>query len=546
MSRHAEPAPVLLPPGVDAARFRAALDAFRAAVGAEWVLTAGEDLDLYRDAYSPFWGEAAERRASAAVAPASVEEVQAVMRAAHHHGIPIYPISTGRNLGYGGSAPNLSGSVVLDLKRMNRILEVDDRRHFAIVEPGVSYFEMHRHLAGHGYQVWLDVPGPGWGSLVGNALDHGVGDTWGLYRSHFSAHCGMEVVLADGTLLRTGMGALPGAKTWGEYPLGYGPSVDGLFAQGNFGVVTKMGFWLMPAPEHYLTGTITAPRRADIVPLIDLVNLLEHQGIGGEPLYGSPLRGESGHADYLRMTAAGRFPDAAELDAFAAARGRPWWSVKLQFYGPPEVVRAQWAAARRLAAGRIAGAGFVDEREIALPISPAELETVDPIAFGVPSLRTFALTARSPRNPQGSDGHLFFSPVIPKSGEALLEFQRVMWNAFTELGLPPQVGPFTTPNTWIFHGFVCVVVFLVSRTEPARNAAVRAAFERLIGVAAEHGWGEYRTGPAFQDAVRATYSFNDHALLRLQEKLKDAVDPKGILAAGRYGLWPAAMRRRPP
>ena len=113
------------------------------------------------------------------------------------------------------------------------------------------------------------------------------------------------------------------------------------------------------------------------------------------------------------------------------------------------------------------------------------------------------------------------------------------------VGLPPQVGPFTTPNTWIFHGFVCVVVFLVSRSDPAHNAGVRAAFEYLIGVAARHGWGEYRTGPAFQDAVRATYSFNDHALLRFQEKLKDAVDPKGILAAGRYGLWPRALRRRP-
>ncbi len=533
----------MISPGVSAADFAAALAAFREAVGAEWVLTSDEDVALYRDAYSPYWGQPDERLVAAAVAPASVEEVQAVMRAANRHRIPVYPISTGKNLGYGGSAPNLSGSVVLDLKRMNRVLEVDERRHFAIVEPGVSYFDLHRHISERGLRVWLDVPGPGWGSPVGNALDHGVGDTWGIYRSHFSAHCGMEVVLADGTLLRTGMGALPGAKTWGEYPLGYGPTVDGLFAQGNFGVVTKMGFWLMPAPESYFTGTISVPRRADIIPLIDLVNELEHQGISGEPLYGSPVGEERGHSDFAALVQGGRFPAEAELDAFAAARGRPWWSVKLQFYGPHEVVQAQWQATRRMATARMPAARFSDERAVTLPISAADLETVDPIAFGVPSLRTFGLTSRSPRNPAGSDGHLFFSPVIPKSGEALLEFQRVMWEAFGELGLPRQVGPFTTPNTWIYHGFVCIVVFLVDRSDAHGNARTRAAFAHLIDVAARHGWGEYRTPPAFQDAVRATYSFGDHALLRFQERLKDAVDPNGILAAGRYGLWPASMRK---
>ncbi|HEX8788957.1 MAG TPA: FAD-dependent oxidoreductase, partial [Telluria sp.] len=271
----------MLPPGVSANDFNAALAAFRQAVGKEWVFTSDEDVALYRDAYSPNWGEPDERLAAAAIAPASTEEVQAVMRAAHRYRIPIYPVSTGKNLGYGGSAPNMRGSVVLDLKRMNRVLQVDDRRHFAIVEPGVSYFDLYQYIQDHQLKVWIDVPGPGWGSPIGNSLDHGLGDTWGIYRNHFSAHCGMEVVLADGTLIRTGMGALPGADTWAEYPYGYGPTLDGLFAQGNFGVVTKMGFWLMPAPESYLSGSIHVPRRAQIADLIDLVGLLENQGIGG-------------------------------------------------------------------------------------------------------------------------------------------------------------------------------------------------------------------------------------------------------------------------
>src|SRR5579872_3151978 len=110
----------MLPPGVSAADFEAALKQFQEAVGKEWVFTSDEDVALYRDAYSPFWGEKDEILVSAAVAPESVEQVQKVVRTANIFKIPIYTISTGKNLGYGGSAPVLSGSVVLDLKRMNR------------------------------------------------------------------------------------------------------------------------------------------------------------------------------------------------------------------------------------------------------------------------------------------------------------------------------------------------------------------------------------------------------------------------------------------
>jgi hypothetical protein len=102
-----------------------------------------------------------------------VEQVQAVMRIANQYRIPIYPISTGRNLGYGGSAPNHSGSVVLDLKRMNRVLEVNEGNAFALVEPGVSYFDLYRHIEERGLKVWLDVPDPGWGSPLGNSMDRG-------------------------------------------------------------------------------------------------------------------------------------------------------------------------------------------------------------------------------------------------------------------------------------------------------------------------------------------------------------------------------------
>ena len=222
---------------------------------------------------------------SAAVSPDTVEQVQAVVRTANRYKIPLYAISTGKNFAYGGPAPNLRGSVTVDLKRMNRIIEVDEKRHCALVEPGVSYMDLYRHIEERSLKVMIDTADVGWGGLMGNALDRGLGYTLGPYRDHSSAHVGMEIVLPDGELMRTGMGALPGSKAWQDYKHGYGPDPSGLFAQGNYGIVVKMGFRLMPRPEHWRTGLITVPRRRDFIPLVDTVNYLSDLFAIGEPLY---------------------------------------------------------------------------------------------------------------------------------------------------------------------------------------------------------------------------------------------------------------------
>src|SRR5690606_33470132 len=124
------------------------------------------------------------------------------------------PISTGRNLAYGGSAPVYSGSVVLDLKRMNRVLEVNERNAYALVEPGVRYVDLYEHITRAGLDLWIDPPDPGWASVTGNALDGGGGWTAAPFRDHFGWHCGMAVVRGDGDVVRTGMGALPDSKSW--------------------------------------------------------------------------------------------------------------------------------------------------------------------------------------------------------------------------------------------------------------------------------------------------------------------------------------------
>lgn len=539
----------MLPPGVSSEAFHAALAEWRVAVTPEWVLTSDEDLDTYRDAYSPFWNEGEESRASAAVAPASVGEVQEIVRIAARHGVPIYPVSTGRNLGYGGSAPNLPGSVVVDLKRMDRILKVDPLRHFVLVEPGVSYFDLFRHLRAQGLKLVVDCPEPGWGSLVGNALDHGRGYTTAYMRDHFGAHCGMEVVMPDGSVLRTGMGAAGNSDCWQDYPHSYGPGLDSLFAQSNFGIVTKMGFWVEPMPESVLGADIIAPDYADIVPLTELLNELENGGIAnGMPWISSPvIGGPASPPDPALMAIIGRKGGAlkSELDGFAA--GRPYWQLRLRFFGPAAVNRAKWDHAKSRALQLIPRARFGEAAEHPMPLTdeyaatlPLGMEGDRRVNLGYPNLEVFQLPAASPMNPRGSHGHVWLSPIIPRTGEEVMRMQNVITRAAMELGVYFGINA-PLPMTHIARAYVTILPFLISE-DASENARLRHDFARMIEICSEHGWLEYRVHPAWQDKVRGYYDFGDNALLKVTERLKDAVDPKGIIAAGRYGIWPAHLR----
>ncbi len=520
-------------PGVSQADFDAAIAQFADAAGTDHVFTDRDTMDTYRDAFSPLRGEEDEKTGSAAVAPTTVEQVQRIVQIANHYRIPLYTISTGRNLAYGGSAPVYSGSVVLDLKRMNRILEVNEDMAYALVEPGVSYFDLYRYIRERGYRLWIDPPDPGWGSLIGNALERGAGRTPLPYRDHFGAHCGMEVVLGNGDLVRTGLGALPNAgANWQAFPYGAGPLSDGLFAQSNYGIVTKMGFWLMPEPEASITGSIRVQRHDDIIPLVRTLSHLQYSGIVN-CLFSLNTPVFQGEIDARKSALLDRpgGGTAAEWDDYASSMNTHFWNTELRFYGPLNVMQAQWAHVKEKL-GNIPGVQFSDGDLINFPLSDDQIRRLgDPATFGVPSLSVFSSQA-------GTTGHLDASPMVPHSGEALLRAHKVYLREYRDAGIPLTLG-----FAMSYHARAFIMFQGTSLSQDrAENARARDFYKRLIEVSGEQGWGIYRAHAAFMDETMATYSYNDHALMRLNETLKDALDPNGILAAGRYGIWPRHLR----
>jgi len=490
---------------LDAAVVRRLVDA----LGADAVRTSRADRDEYRD---PYWYvEDRSYDSSAVVYPASTEQVQEVVRIANEVGIPVWTSSQGRNYGYGGPSPRVKGSILISFRRMNRVLEINPTLAYAVVEPGVRWMDLHDALVAGGHDdLMVSVPDLGWGSVIGNSLDNGM--TYLPAGSDFSAVCGMEVVLADGSLLRTGMGAMDGNNAWHLYKRGLGPTLDALFTQSNYGIVVRMGVWLMKRPKAYTPLYLSIPRDHQLADALDIIRDLRLEGIiRGVPNIQNTITMGTQFPEHMGM-----FPGAdatwseERLDALADSTGIGRWGVRTALWGEPEVldiherrIREAWSA--------IEG-GRVDRWTTYTAENWHEIKDagfMDRISAGVPS---FDMMEQMP----DFVGHVGFSPVVPLIGSEVVK----VVNQIKE-----KVIAATGAN------FVCAIfptndrsVLVVSSLSFNRHdeASVKAAFataKDLLLTLSAQGYGEYRAHLDFMDLASEQYGFGDHAYRRFVESV---------------------------
>jgi 4-cresol dehydrogenase (hydroxylating) len=228
-----------------------------------------------------------------------------------------------------------------------------------------------------------------------------------------------------------------------------------------------MGFWLMPEPEAYFTGTVLVPKHNDLVPLVEILNFLENTRVtNGMSDLSSPAMGmpaaddappvEPALAALMQKAIDG---DPAGLDAHAASRGQAVWSCTLKFYGPAKVLPVQWEYCREKFA-RIPGAMFRDGELLRMPLTAEQKLKVHKPEFGLPSLSIFSMGARNENNPNPTSGHQWFSPIIPRSGEAVFEANRVFSKAGRDHGLP--VPAYSSPFTFWERSFLFLFGFPVT------------------------------------------------------------------------------------
>lgn len=525
----------------------AAIRALKNVVGSEYVQTDPELLKPYLRGDIPL-----NVRIAAAVIPNSVEEIQGIVRAANELSISLYPISTGNNWGYGASRPVRDNNVIVDLRRMNRILEVNAELAYAVVEPGVTQYQLYNHLEDHKIPLFIDPTGAGPNcSILGNMLERGYGIT--PYGDHFLSQCGMEVVLANGELLKTGFGHYENSKATYTFKWGVGPYLDGIFTQSNFGIVTKIGVWLMPKPEYFEACYFSINEDKDIDRLIDAVRaLLLHNIVRSSINLLHRNRVLTLLTQYPWAEMNGKVPMTEEV-AIKLAKKRKIgaWNGVAALYGTRQQVMAAKKTIKKSLSGKGSKINFISDGKlnllkrfkgvfsILLGMNITEMVKVlepsyrilqgvpNEVALSTPYWRVKKKPPEKDINPAKDNcGVIWLSPVIPMTKENVAEFREIVEPIFRKHGFDCCM----TLTTVTHRCFDCTIPILYDRDDPYDIVKADACYRELLKECMNKGYIPYRFGiQSMADIAGKKDAFWDTV-----EKIKKALDPNRVLSPGRY------------
>lgn len=490
------------------------------AIGSEWVDVRPETLTRYGEHTLPD-----QPRAPAAVLfPESTAQVQSIVKAANEYGVELYPISTGNNIGLGSRAPTKAGQVVLDLGyRMNRVLEVNEETCYAELEPGVSFQMLHDELARRGDKLMVSATsGPPHGGILGNAMDRGAG--YGPYFDHFGMLCGMEVVLGNGDIIRTGDGSLDGGDltNWHVSKYSFGPALDGLFCQSNYGIVTRVGIWLMPRPPVARSFHFTFPDDEDIEQIIDLCRPMKLSNFVpslfriSNDLYA--MAPDEQNSEYLAGSKESF--SASARQALQNKHGLGAWQVSGMFYGGTEAAIDPLIQRVRAHFERSGKAKYISHDD-ALNI-PALHIAIDAMT-GRPSSNELGMLQWRP-----GSGNSWFLPGTPMVGKQALELDKLGRSIYAKHGMDYIIMHVASAR---FARGLHVLVW--NKDDSDENARADACYRELTVEFAKRGVG---VGRAPVDYYDLHMDMAMPALQNAYREIKKALDPNGVLSPGKYGI----------
>lgn len=525
-----------------------AIDAFIAILGSENVVVHQDELQRYERATFQF-----DSDIPAVIRPANVSEVQNCLRIANEFKVPLYPISTGLNIGYGSTVPPASGCIIMELKRIDQIIEYNADLGYVRVGPGVTQQQLYDYLRARDAPFWLDVTGSSpRHSLIGNIAERGFGHT--PYADHFANIGGLQVVLPNGELLTTGFGQYNNAAATGVYRWGVGPHYDGLFTQSNLGVIVEATIWLMPAPEYMQFFSCRIERDEDLPALIELLRPLRLDGTVRSAMHiGNDYKMVSAIQGYPWDQAKGSTPLPEDV---MRAKVREWdcgpWNVSGALYGTRATVADARRRIRRQLRGLVKRLRFVDQRLLGLAerfAGPYQrltgvrlsevLKVLKPVfgmTRGVPSAAMMASNywrkkeypaASADLSPeQDNCGVMWLAPVAPTSGAHTAAIWDIVKTTMLGHGYEPSVSITLISE----RSLDCVVNLSFDRDIPGEDARAMACHDDMLAQLCAAGYYPYRLGiQAMAKMPPKTAAYQNFF-----EGIKSTLDPNGILAPGRY------------
>ncbi len=407
--------------------------------------------------------------------PTSVEEVQAIVRVCARHDVPIIPFGAGSSIE--GHVLALRGGVALDLRHMNRVLEVNAEDMDVAVEAGVTRLQLDRHLRDTGLTFPVD-PGAD-ATLGGMAATRASGTTAVRYGTMAANVLGLDVVLADGTLIHTGGRARKSSAGYDLTHLLVG-------SEGTLGVIVGLRLRLHPVPEHVVAAVCAFP---SVEHAVDTVIAAIQLGV------------RVARVELLDARAMDAVRRHARLDYEAAP------TLFFEFHGREADAMADVEQVQTLAAER-GGARF------RLATTTAERDRLW-------QARHDAYPAALALRPGASGLTTDVCVPVSRLAECIAETEAELASATVPVVLLGHVGDGN------FH-----LVFLVRRDHPAEIAEAQRFNDRLVDRALRLGGtctGEHGVGVGKMKFMAREHS----AALDTMRRIKGALDPRNLMNPGK-------------
>jgi FAD/FMN-containing dehydrogenase len=487
---------------------------------------------------------------SAVITPTCVDDVIEAVKSAGRHKFSLYPVSTGKNWGYGSSLAPQTGSVLLDLSQLKAISDFDDELGLITIEPGVTQQQLYDFLTERNADYIVPVTGGGPNcSIIGNAIERGFG--LAPYSDHFGAVVSLQAVLANGDVYSSPMAdGRPSYFKWG-----IGPYLDGLFCQGAHGVVTRMTITLARRPERTGLFLFQVKEEKNLDQVIKAIRELVATGFGG--VGGLQLMND------VRILAMSGMSDDAEnsgdmltqkrIAELAQSTGLAPWVGLGTYYGAREIAASAKTLIKRVLRPHVDRLIFVDaprlkfvrtilgvlpkSRLTRLRESIGRVQEILDWVGGVPTEMGLLMAYwKSKRTTPKKDldpardrcGLYWYAPVMPMLSGKVDEFIRMVKEI---CGKHRFEAPINLVSMEGGYAFCSTLPLLFSADDEEQNERARACYGELFKEGVAKGFIPYRIGSQYMDLMPT--ACND-VYWRLNESLKQATDPDRIIAPGRY------------
>lgn len=474
----------------------------------------------------------------------------------------IHPISSGRNWGYGSALPVSDAKPIylLDLSGLKQVIDFDEELGLITLEPGVTQAELVAWLDERGYDFMAPVTGAGPNcSIVGNAIERGYGIT--PYAEHFAAATSMKAYLADGSVFLSSIRELleghgsPHISADRSFKWKIGPYLDGIFTQSNLGIVSEMTFRLAKRPDGFESFYVQFGKDEDLETAVELMQgiLRDYEGIVGSINLMDRRRILSMVAENPNGPEKHQVMSDEQCQTLAKKYQVPAWMLVGSIYGMPDVVKVARKdiakRVRRHADRTIFSEGWLLKfANIVLKILPDALmkderEQLQALAEGIEIMvgrpNQVALPLAYWRNPKvrpskgrelnpakDNCGLMWYAPLVPTKARDMREFAAMI----REICPKYNIEPLITLTNFHHDSTDSTIPILFDATNEHAVADAKACLEELVETGLSKGYVPYRLNIEQQHKLLD----GSKTCWTMVNKLKEALDPDGVIAPGRY------------